>query len=257
MFDCVIVMAGVGKRAKLGYNKAYLKINGKELFLYSVDTFSKIEECRKIILVCNIDDAGMLKDIIKKYNYPLEIVIGGARRQDSALEGVRAAECEDVLIHDAARPFVLKEDILKLYASLKEDNTWATLASPVKNTIKEYDEKIVTLNRDKLYSISTPQAVKKSEYIEYATELSHVDLVDDMQPYELITKKSPKIILESNNNFKITDEGDIAYAKYLLEQGKAYPCFCAQEDLDEMREKQEAAKIRPGYYGVWVMIYIA
>lgn len=42
-----------------------------------------------------------------------------------------------------------------------------------------------------------------------------------------------------------------AYAKYLLAQGKAYPCFCTPEDLEEMRQKQEAAKIRPGYYGVW------
>lgn len=42
-----------------------------------------------------------------------------------------------------------------------------------------------------------------------------------------------------------------AYAKYLLEQGKAYPCFASAEELDEMRAKQEAAKVRTGYYGVW------
>lgn len=42
-----------------------------------------------------------------------------------------------------------------------------------------------------------------------------------------------------------------AYAKYLIEQGKAYPCFCTPEELDEIRSKQESAKIRPGYYGVW------
>ena len=42
-----------------------------------------------------------------------------------------------------------------------------------------------------------------------------------------------------------------AYAKHLLEQGKAYPCFATPEELDGMRAKQEAAKIRPGYYGVW------
>ena len=42
-----------------------------------------------------------------------------------------------------------------------------------------------------------------------------------------------------------------SYAKYLLEQGKAYPCFATQEELDEMRAKQEAAKVRTGYYGVW------
>lgn len=42
-----------------------------------------------------------------------------------------------------------------------------------------------------------------------------------------------------------------SYAKYMLEQGKAYPCFATTEELDEMRAKQEAAKVRTGYYGVW------
>lgn len=42
-----------------------------------------------------------------------------------------------------------------------------------------------------------------------------------------------------------------AYAKYLIAQGKAYPCFCTAEEVEEIRKKQEEAKIRPGYYGVW------
>ena len=42
-----------------------------------------------------------------------------------------------------------------------------------------------------------------------------------------------------------------AYAKYLIEQGKAYPCFCSSDEVEEIRKKQEVAKIRPGYYGVW------
>ena len=42
-----------------------------------------------------------------------------------------------------------------------------------------------------------------------------------------------------------------SYAKYMLSQGKAYPSFESQEELEEMRKKQEAAKVRTGYYGVW------
>ncbi len=42
-----------------------------------------------------------------------------------------------------------------------------------------------------------------------------------------------------------------AYAKYLIEQGKAYPCFCSPEDGEAIRQKQEEVKIRPGYYGIW------
>ena len=42
-----------------------------------------------------------------------------------------------------------------------------------------------------------------------------------------------------------------AYAKYMIEQGKAYPCFCTPEDDEKRTKAQLDAKIRPGYYGVW------
>ena len=37
--------------------------------------------------------------------------------------------------------------------------------------------------------------------------------------------------------------------KRLLEEGKAYPCFCTSEDLEALRKTQEAQKLNPGYYG--------
>ncbi len=39
------------------------------------------------------------------------------------------------------------------------------------------------------------------------------------------------------------------FAKHLIEIGRAYPCFCSKEKLDETREKQERYKQRTGYYG--------
>ena len=39
------------------------------------------------------------------------------------------------------------------------------------------------------------------------------------------------------------------FAKYMTEQGYAYPCFCTAEELDEIRAKQEAEKLDMGYYG--------
>ena len=42
-----------------------------------------------------------------------------------------------------------------------------------------------------------------------------------------------------------------SYAKKLIEEGKAYPCFCAPETLEEIRSNQEKAKERTGYYGKW------
>lgn len=37
--------------------------------------------------------------------------------------------------------------------------------------------------------------------------------------------------------------------KWLIEQGRAYPCFCTPEELDEIRQEQEKQKLNPGYYG--------
>ena len=39
------------------------------------------------------------------------------------------------------------------------------------------------------------------------------------------------------------------FIKYLIEIGRAYPCFCTKEELDEMRKVQESSKRRIGYYG--------
>ena len=43
------------------------------------------------------------------------------------------------------------------------------------------------------------------------------------------------------------------YAKKLVAEGQAYPCFCTEEDLAAMREKQEATKVNFGYYGEFAM----
>ena len=51
--------------------------------------------------------------------------------------------------------------------------------------------------------------------------------------------------------YKQSDRADIykICIKHLLEIGRAYPCFCTPEELEEIRKKQEAMKLIPGYYG--------
>jgi len=53
--------------------------------------------------------------------------------------------------------------------------------------------------------------------------------------------------------YRQTDRVDIYHtvAKYLVDVGHAYPCFCTPEDLSAMREEQAQQKANPGYYGEW------
>ncbi len=43
------------------------------------------------------------------------------------------------------------------------------------------------------------------------------------------------------------------FAKWLVQQGRAYPCFCTEEELAAMRERQAAEKANFGYYGKWAV----
>ena len=67
------------------------------------------------------------------------------------------------------------------------------------------------------------------------TEYSEDNIVGDYGPYKQSRRKE---IYHS-------------YAKKLIEEGLAYPCFCSPEELDQIRENQEKAKERTGYYGKW------
>lgn len=44
-----------------------------------------------------------------------------------------------------------------------------------------------------------------------------------------------------------------AYAKDLVKRGLAYPCFCTEEELEEVRKKQEEDKAMTGYYGKYAV----
>ncbi len=81
-------------------------------------------------------------------------------------------------------------------------------------------------------------------------------IINSLKEFELLPDEGMFTEIEEKGNYgpyKQSLRKDIyqAYAKYLIEQGKAYPCFCTPEEGEELRKKQEAAKIRPGYYGVW------
>lgn len=75
-------------------------------------------------------------------------------------------------------------------------------------------------------------------------------ILDDLKNYNYVVNEDP--INGGNYGPYIQTERVEIYhtvAKYLVSIGRAYPCFCSEEDLTNMREHQEARKDRIGYYG--------
>ena len=82
------------------------------------------------------------------------------------------------------------------------------------------------------------------------------NILDSLKEFALEPDEGMETEITEKGNYgpyKQSERKEIyqSYAKYMIEQGKAYPCFCTQEELEEIRNKQETAKIRTGYYGVW------
>ena len=81
-------------------------------------------------------------------------------------------------------------------------------------------------------------------------------IVDGLKAFDIVPNEGATSETEETGSYgpyKQSERKEIyeAYAKSLIRQGLAYPCFCTPEELEEIRSKQEAAKIRPGYYGIW------
>ena len=75
-------------------------------------------------------------------------------------------------------------------------------------------------------------------------------ILDDLKNYNYKIDENP---IDGGNYgpYIQTERKEIydAFAKYLVSIGRAYPCFCGEEDLTNMRSEQEAKKERIGYYG--------
>ena len=82
------------------------------------------------------------------------------------------------------------------------------------------------------------------------------EIISALQDYELMPDETVISSTEEKGEYgpyKQSQRKHIyqAYAKSLIEKGYAYPCFCTPDDLNKIREDQESAKERTGYYGKW------
>jgi 2-C-methyl-D-erythritol 4-phosphate cytidylyltransferase len=199
--------------------KQFLSLNGKEIISYTIETFASCFFIDKIIIVCHADYMEHCKDLFSATD-KIVFTAGGATRQESVLCGLRiASDCKYVLVHDAVRCLVSKDEITSLYNTLLEKGS-CSLAVRVKDTIKSSDENnqvITTVPRENLWQIQTPQAFLTSELMDahnYAKEVGFQG-TDDCSIMENINK--PIILVEGRyENIKITTPSDLEIAKVFL-----------------------------------------
>ncbi len=208
MYDAIILAAGVGKRSGLEENKILYMLEGKPLFMHSVEAFLK--EGINVILVINKQD----EEEILKY-YKGTYTYGGKNRSDSVYNGLKESKAKYVLIHDAARPFI-KEDVI---GRIKEELNKYDAVMCYKKVVDTVYENFKVLERDKLKIGLTPQAFLREKY--WACFKGDVSkFTDDISLYQSVY--NDEVGLVETENKKITTKEDIKSLSPSLKIGYSY-----------------------------------
>jgi 2-C-methyl-D-erythritol 4-phosphate cytidylyltransferase/2-C-methyl-D-erythritol 2,4-cyclodiphosphate synthase len=222
--DVAAIIVAAGSSSRYGGNipKQYEILGGKSLLLYSVEVLLTHPTVSRVLLVINQEHHAFVAAL--KLSSRVEIVIGGASRQQSVNNGLKALQDKHphaVLIHDAARPFITAQTIDALLVAL-ETSEGAIPASPVADTLKKNTpaqtiEK--TVERHHLWAAQTPQAFNYAKIFQAHSEFSAIEATDDAQLVEL-AGFSVALVPHSRHNFKITTQEDMQMAEALIAQTK-------------------------------------
>jgi 2-C-methyl-D-erythritol 4-phosphate cytidylyltransferase len=213
--DVIIVAAGSGSR--FGAPKQFIELRGMPLYQHSLKVFAEHPMIGRIVLVISPDDVSRIEQEVWSIFDEKKIVIalGGAVRQDSVSNGMQKLEelggSMLVLVHDAARPFVLPEIITNVIRGIEEYGA-ALAAIPVVDTLKQSSDgfSAATIPRANLWRAQTPQGAR-FELLKQALKSAHENNYSATDESELLERigVKPLLVLGDERNVKITYEKDL------------------------------------------------
>jgi 2-C-methyl-D-erythritol 4-phosphate cytidylyltransferase/2-C-methyl-D-erythritol 2,4-cyclodiphosphate synthase len=225
----LILAAGSGTRAGGAIAKQYQLIAGKPLLRHTLEAFCGHPEVDSVQVVIPPGEEAGFGAVAAELdiNRP---VAGGATRQDSGrlgLEALAPAPPRNVLIHDAARPFVSASLISAVLAGLKE-NDGAVPAMPVTETLKRAPQGRIagTVDRAGLWAAQTPQGfrygpIREAHRRAAAAGLNH--FTDDAAVAEW-SGMAVIVVPGEQANIKLTTSEDMQLADRRLSRDRLQRC---------------------------------
>ncbi|MFH1980227.1 MAG: 2-C-methyl-D-erythritol 4-phosphate cytidylyltransferase [Pseudomonadota bacterium] len=226
MVGAVIVAAGKGLRMQAATPKQYLALAGLPILCHTLRRFSACATVDAIALVVPESDHDYCRRHILSaagIDTPIQLVSGGARRQDSVGNGLAAIgdghDDDLVVIHDGVRPLVLPADI-DACVRMAAVTGACIIGQPVADTLKHValDFRIVsTIDRRTVWQAQTPQVFKRGiiAAAHRAAREQGLPVTDDSTMVESIG--IPVTIMAAGNaNIKITTPQDLELASALL-----------------------------------------
>ena len=222
----LIPAAGRGSRFGGAVLKQYLPICGKAVLVHSIRAFQFHPLITGITVILAGDDQ-LFESAVGTLSAVVESVKGGHTRTQSVRNGLRFImenhpDADWVLVHDAARPCLSPDSLDRLLEQGMKSPDGAILAVPVGDTLKREGDKgkvAATVDRLNLWAAQTPQLFRVRALADAidAAQGAGCELTDESSAMEFVGA-SPKLVMGSAANIKITHPGDLAIAEAWLQR---------------------------------------
>ena len=222
----LIPCAGTGSRFGSDIPKQFQKLAGKKVIQHSIDIFSSIEQIQTIwvgLTTIDQDSEDLTSAKVKT------VKTGGKTRSQTVLNTLdqmiqnQIPLSDWVLVHDAARPGVVKQDVERLIQQVTNVNTCVggILALPITDTVKVSDPSLThivsTQSRELLWRAQTPQMFRIGQLRDALSKAIQkgIEVTDEASAMEGLGLK-PLLVMGSMENFKITYQNDLLSMEKLM-----------------------------------------
>lgn len=226
----ILPAAGLGTRMGAETPKQFLELDGEPIFIHTLRHIASCPLVTDIIVATRGDVLATLEKRIRseKFAQSIRVVRGGDSRQESVAEALREVsnDTEIVLVHDAVRPFVTREQIERVIEEARRCQA-AILGIPAMDTVKEVKRAslpedvaliIGTIPRERVVLAQTPQAFS-TKLLKEAFARAQADGVNASDEAGLVERlgHNVHVVLGSERNIKITRPADMDLARFYLE----------------------------------------
>ncbi|MGH3749225.1 MAG: 2-C-methyl-D-erythritol 4-phosphate cytidylyltransferase [Micromonosporaceae bacterium] len=225
MRDTVVLIpaAGRGERLGPGVPKAMRELGGEPLLAHAVRRMAAAPSVAHIVVAAPSGLEGQVRLLLKERDHAaVTVVTGGSDRPSSVAAALAAApaECDIVLVHDAARPLAPAALAERVAAAVRAGHDAVIPAQPAVDTVKQVDlegQVLATPDRASLRLVQTPQGFRRPVLV--AAHAAHGDVVatDDAAMVERLGVKV-HTVPGSSQAFKVTMPFDFAVAELMLER---------------------------------------
>lgn len=221
MYTLLLLAGGKGTRMKNEIPKQFLLLAGKPIIMHTLERIEKVKGIEEIVIVCEEQYIEKIEEYKKDYRLKKKILYAsaGKTRQESVYNGLKLIKENNIIIHEAARPFVNKSEF-EAIINCEEDNV--TYTYPIPYTVLKMQDEFINgvLNREELVNIQLPQKFETKTLIEAhekAIEEGKLFTEDASLVYNYTNKKI-KTLKGSQYNLKITEPLDLILGEIIYKE---------------------------------------